>query len=185
MTMKTLVVLPLVFASTAVFASIDQCESSNQQTIPSAVKRPAIRVKAKAPTAPVVGPKLHLTPFIPVRPSATPTRNKISTTSKFNCLTPISLPPGAIRIGYSTPYVGPRPEWGTPTPMYLATGPMPVYPGSPDDFRPAAYAPPGFVPPAPNELPEPPTVALMLLGAFMLMKKSPMAHARKKVSQRN
>ncbi|RYE79956.1 MAG: hypothetical protein EOO80_05085, partial [Oxalobacteraceae bacterium] len=69
----------------------------------------------------------------------------------------MSMPPGAIRIGYSIPYVGPRPEWGTPTPTYLAMGPQPVWPGSPDDFRPVAYAPPGFVPPAPTELPEPST----------------------------
>lgn len=169
--MKTLVALPFIFVSTAVFASVDQCESSNEQSVPSAVKRPAPRVKVKVPAAPVVGPKLHLTPFVPVRPFATPARTKISTTSKFNCLAPISMPPGAIRIGYSTPFVGPRLEWGAPTPSYLAAGPMPVWPGSPDDFRPATYAPPGYVPPAPNDVPEPPTIALMLLGVFLIIKK--------------
>ena len=164
--------MPFVFASVSVFASVDQCESSSQQGVPSAVKRPALRVKPSVATAPVIGPKRYLTPLVLVRPFATPSQTKISTTSKFNCLTPISMPPGAIRIGYSTPYIGQRPEWGTPTPSYLASGPRPVYPGAPDDFRPSVYAPPGFAPPMPNDVPEPPTIALMLLGIFLMMRKS-------------
>ncbi len=167
--MKTFLALPLVLLSTAAFANIDQCESGIQQSLPQAKSKVAARVKSSAPTAPVVGPKLHLTPYIPVRPFATPARMKITAASRHDCLAPVSMPPGAIRIGYSIPYVGPRPEWGTPTPTYLAMGPQPVWPGSPDDFRPVAYAPPGFVPPAPTELPEPSTVALMLLGVFMML----------------
>jgi hypothetical protein len=166
--MKTLLILPFVFLSTAAFANIDQCESGSQQSLPPAKSKVAARVKLNAQTAPAVGPKLHLTPYIPARPFAIPARVKITAASRHDCLAPVSMPPGAIRIGYSIPYVGPRPEWGTPTPSYLAMGPRPVWPGSPDDFRPVAYAPPGFVPPAPTELPEPSTVALMLLGALLM-----------------
>jgi hypothetical protein len=169
--MKTFSALLFFLVPVSVFAGVDQCESSNQQSIPSASVRPPVRLKHKVAAAPVIGPKLHLTPYIPVRPFATPARIKLSTASRHDCLAPMSMPPGAIRIGYSVPYVGPRPEWGTPTPAYLATGPLPVYPGSPDDFRPTAYAPPGFVTPGPNELPEPPTIILMLFGVFLLWKK--------------
>jgi len=156
--MKTLFVLSFIFLSSAASASVDQCEGSIQQSRPAVPGKSAARVKSKAATAPVVGPKLHLTPYIPARPFATPTHLKIAAPSRYDCLAPVSMPPGVVRIGYSIPYVGPRPEWGTPTPSYLAVGPQPVWPGSPDDFRPAAYAPPGFVPPAPSELPEPSTV---------------------------
>ena len=177
--MKTLLVLPFVFLSPAAFAFADQCESSILQSRPAVPGKPAARVKSKGTAAPVVGPKLHLTPYIPARPFAAPSRLKIAAPSRYDCLAPVSMPPGAIRIGYSIPYVGPRPEWGTPTPSYLAVGPQPVWPGSPSDFRPLAYAPPGFVPPAPNELPEPSTVALMLLGVLtMLCRQRPQFKTR-------
>lgn len=170
--MKTLVAASLILISTAAFANVDQCESTAQQSVPAAAKRPAPRIKHKVPVAPVVGPKLHLTPYVPVRPFAKSAPTKISTAFKYNCLTPISMPPGSVDIGGGIPFIGERPQWGNPGPSYLAAGPTPVWPGSPDDFRPTAYVPPGFVPPAPNELPEPPTVALMLLGVFLLMRKS-------------
>lgn len=170
--MKPYFALLFIFASATVFASVDQCESNTQQSAPAMFARKALRIKHKMSAEPVVGPILHPTPYIPVRPFPTSSPIKITAISKFNCLTPISMPPGAIRVGYSIPYIGPRPEWGNPTPSYLATGPMPVRPGSPDDFRPAAYAPPGFVPPVANELPEPPTVALMFLGVVFLIKKA-------------
>lgn len=170
--MKTLVALLFVFVSTTVFASVDQCESTTQQTVPAAVKRPPARIKVKAPVAPVVGPKLHLTPLKMERPFAKPAPSKLSTVLKYNCVTPVSLPPGSVDIGGGVPYIGERPRWDNPTPLYLATGPMPVWPGSPDDFHPAAYAPPGAVPPDTTEVPEPSTIALMLFGVFLLSRKS-------------
>lgn len=170
--MKPYFALPFIFASATVFASVDQCESNTQQSAPATSARKAFRIKHKVSAEPVVGPILHLTPYIPVRPFPTSSPIKISAISNFNCLAPISMPPGAIRVGYSVLYIGPRPEWGNPTPSYLSTGPMPVRPGSLDDFRPAAYAPPAFVPPVPNELPEPPTTVLVLLGVGFLIKKA-------------
>jgi hypothetical protein len=93
--------------------------------------------------------------------------------TRVDCPPPISLSPGSIRIGDAVPYRGVPPVWGQPYPPPYATGPAPVYPGTPEwPITPGSPIYPGMAPPInvpPGDVPEPGILALMAIGLLALI----------------
>lgn len=168
--MKTFVALSLALVCATAIAN--DCDGSSVQSVPGAATRAVPRVKQRVASAPVIGPKLHLTPYVRTVPFPVPARVSIKTAMRYHCPPAMSVPPGAVPIGPGgLLLVGARPAWGVPS--FLPLGPMPVYPNTPDDFPPGLIVPPAGTdfPPGPTDVPEPSILAMMALGLFMLRKK--------------
>jgi len=129
-------------------------------------------------------PRVHK----PIRKNAAPVGTKkrivkarvhaarIATVNRYDC-PPISVPPAYARIIPGVPYIGVPPVWGYPYPMPAPTGPLPIYPGTPEDFprtpgTPPLYNPPEGSPPIqPTDIPEPPTISVILFGLALMVAR--------------
>lgn len=150
------------------------CETVSYQQSPVTSIPKARRVYHPKPHAHTIpGPRKHTpTHIVPRAEPATPSYRRV--VSRYDCPPPASKPPGGWSIP-GVPFIGSPPVWGYPFPVPPPTGPQPVWPGTPNDFPPALTIPPGlYYPPQdrpPVDVPEPPTIALLLFGISILVAR--------------
>ena len=118
-------------------------------------------------------PRIHRK-TVPRKTVSTPRITRV--VSRFDCPPPYSGSHPPIP-GLPPSFIGTPPVWGHPYPMPPPIGPAPIYPGTPNDFPPGisipptGSSPPGFPSDHPRDVPEPPTITLLLFGLSILVAR--------------
>lgn len=138
----------------------------------SPISKPSVS-KAQRTSAVAIGPKKNV---VVRKPRSQVARTR--TVTRYDCPPPRNTYPGYPRIVPGVPYIGVPPVWGRPYPLPIPSGPLPILPGSPEDFpaNPSNPWPHDSAPPVPGDqpptdVPEPATVLLFLSGLALIARR--------------